>query len=122
MTFEAQQGRRTRLTDLVIPVTTDVSNMLNEAEYGGYSHLAILGLAGTYDGNMSLEANIDPALDETNDDQWKLYHPITPGTAVVPVADIMIVIPSPPTHGFRIKSSSSEDPAVTFQVWGIKIP
>ena len=120
MSFDAQQGRRTRLTDLVIPLAADVSNMLNEDEYGGYDALAIYPVTGTYDGAMSLEVNQDPSEDETNDSQWTAYDPITPGTAVVPVSNRMIVIPSPPTHGFRIKSASNEDPLVTFRVWGIR--
>lgn len=67
MTFEAQQGRRSRLTDLVIPVTTDVSNFISEDEYGQFNALAILAPAGTFDGTINLEANNDPALDETAD-------------------------------------------------------
>ncbi len=120
MSFEALSGRRTRLTDLVIPATADVTNMLTEDEYGGYDALAIYPVTGTYDGAMSLEVNQDPSADETNDAQWTAYDPITPGTAVVPVSNRLIVIPSPPTHGFRIKSASAEDPLVTFRVWGIR--
>ena len=120
MSFQAQQGRRTRLPDLTIPISTKVSNMMNADEYAGYSHLVILGEAGTYDGTINLEMNNDPSLDETNDSQWSLYHPITPGTAVTPTANVGVVIPSPPSHGFRLKSTVNEDPALTFKVWGIK--
>jgi len=122
MAFEAQQGRRSRLVDLVIPVTTQPSNFISSDQYEQFTHLAILAPAGTFDGTINLEANNDPSADETADAQWSLYHPITPGTAVVLVATEMIVIPSPPTHGFRLKSTVNEDPGLTFKVWGIIIP
>ncbi len=119
MSFDALAGRRTRLTDLVIPQAGDATNFLDEKEYGGYDALAIYPVTGTYDGAMSLEVNQDPSADQGNDAQWTAYDPITPGVAVVPVSNRLIVIPAPPTHGFRIKSASAEDPLVTFRVWGI---
>ena len=122
MAFQAQQGKRNRLTDLVITQTADVSNMLNSDQYSQYTELAILAPAGTFDGTIGPECNIDPSLDETNDDQWKTYHPSTPGTTLAFPAAVLTVFPSPPTHGFRLKSSSAEDPALTFKVWGLLKP
>ncbi len=120
MSFEADQGRRSRLTDLTIPSGTDVSNFLNEREYGRFDALALESPA-TFPETAGLEANNDPALAEGDDAQWSTYHPITPGTAVTWVAttNIMYVIPTPPTHGFRLKTTGNVAADRTFKVWGI---
>ena len=121
MAFDAQQGRRSRLEDLIIPNGTDVSNFLNSDQYEQYTHLAVLAPA-VLTNACSPEANIDPSADETLDAQWKAYHPLTAGTAVTFPADTITIIPSAPTHGFRIKSAANEGAERTFRIWGIIIP
>jgi len=120
MSFDAQQGRRSRLTDLVIPNGADASNFLSEDEYGLFDAVAIESPA-TFPETAGLEANNDASADQTADAQWSTYHPITPGTAVTWVAttNIMYVLPAPPTHGFRLRTTGNVAAERTFRIWGI---
>ncbi|KKN39742.1 hypothetical protein LCGC14_0740210 [marine sediment metagenome] len=121
MSFQAQQGRRTRLADLVIDNGVSESNFLNSDQYSMFTHLAILAPATLTD-TVRGEVNSDPSADQTSDTQWKAYHPITPGTLVAFPVSVVTVIPAPPTHGFRLNSDSNEGAKRTFKCWGLRIP
>jgi len=122
MPFDAEQGRRSRLVDLVIPNTTQPSNFISSSEYEKFTHLAFLHI-GAIAETVNPQVNNDPAADETADAQWNLYDPITPGTAgFTLVADVLVVIPAPPTHGFRLKSTTNVAAERTIRCWGLIIP
>ena len=122
MAFDAEQGRRSRLTDLVIPNGTQASNFISSSIYAQFHDIAILPPA-TLPETVNPQFNNDPSLDETADAQWTTYLPLDPKDADLDfVAGVGILLPAPPTHGFRVKSTANVAAERTFKVWGIRRP